>query len=124
VRIFKTRTFAKFARRERLHDKTLRGAVREAEAGLVAADLGSGVIKQRMARQGQGKRGGFRVLIAFRAEDRAVFLYGFAKNERDNIDDKQLATLRDIATAFLQASDAQITKEIAEGRLQEVDDEQ
>ena len=124
MRIFKTRLFAKFARRERLHDKTLSEAVTDAESGLGTADLGGGVIKQRVARPGQGKRGGYRVLIAFRSKDRAVFLYGFAKNERDNIDDKQLATLRDIAAGFARATDVQIAQEIAAGRLQEVHDEQ
>jgi hypothetical protein len=53
-----------------------------------------------------------------------VFLYGFAKNERDNIDDQQLATLRDLAAAFLKATDAQIAGEVTAGRLQEVSDEQ
>jgi hypothetical protein len=58
--------------------------------GLVDADLGGGVIKQRIARPGQGRSGGFRVLLAYRAEERTVFLYGFAKSERDNVDDDEL----------------------------------
>jgi hypothetical protein len=60
-------------------------AVRDAERGLIAADLGGGVIKQRIARPGQGKSGGFRTLIVFRAGTRAIFLHGFAKNEKDNL---------------------------------------
>jgi len=71
--------------------------VQRAERGLVDADLGGGVIKQRVARPGQGRSGGYRVLLAYRRKTRAVFLFAFAKSERDNIDDNELATLRDIA---------------------------
>src|ERR1700683_1838925 len=60
--------------------------------GLIDADLGSGLLKQRVARAGEGRSGGYRTIIAYRAGDRAVFLYGFAKNERDNIGDDELAT--------------------------------
>jgi hypothetical protein len=64
---------------------------------MVDADLGAGVIKQRVARAGQGRSGGYRMLIAYRMKDLSVFLYGFAKNERDNIDGDELTTLREIA---------------------------
>jgi hypothetical protein len=59
--------------------------------GPIDADLGGQIIKQRVARPGQGRRGGFRRLLGF-GTDRAVFLFGFAKNERENIDSDQLAT--------------------------------
>jgi len=120
VRIFKTKLFARFARGQRIADRVLREAVERAGRGLVDADLGGGVVKQRVARAGQGRSGGFRVLLAFRSRDRAVFIYGFAKNERENVDDKELRTLREIATAWLSADIAHIEREIANGRLQEV----
>lgn len=85
------------------------------------ADLGGGVIKQRLARTGQGKRGGYRLLIGFRSRHRAVFLFGFAKNERDNVDADELATLRDIAAIWLAANDAQVARAIVDGILTEVD---
>lgn len=97
-------------------------AVERASRGSIDADLGSGVIKQRLARKGQGRSGGFRLLLAFRRKDRAVFIYGFAKNERDNIDDKELRTLREIAAGLLKANVAQLEREVAVGRLQEVRD--
>ncbi len=71
--------------------------------GLIDADLGGRLIRQRVARPGQGKRGGFRMLIGF-GSDRAVFLFAFAKNERENIGDAELTTLREIAGSFLNAS--------------------
>jgi hypothetical protein len=93
-----------------------------AERGLVDADLGGGVVKQRVARAGQGRSGGFRVLIAYRARTRSVFLFGFAKSALGNIDDDELATAREIAKAWLDADARAIAKAVAEGIIQEVDD--
>jgi hypothetical protein len=90
LRIFKTKWFARYARRERIADRGLSEAIARAERGLVDAELGGGIIKQRVARTGQGRSGGFRLLIAYRAGDRAVFLYGFAKRDRENIDPDEL----------------------------------
>src|SRR6266849_1852361 len=104
VKVFKTKWFARFARRERISDASLCDAVRRAERGLVDADLGGGVLKQRVARPGEGRSGGYRVLIAYRAKMRSVFLFGFAKSELENIDDDELATLRDIAKGWFGAS--------------------
>jgi hypothetical protein len=78
------------------HASELCTAIEDAERGRVDADLGGGLIKQRVARKGQGKSSGYRMLIGFRSKLRAVFLFGFAKSELDNIDDDQLATLREI----------------------------
>jgi hypothetical protein len=74
-------------------------AVLRAARGLVDADLGGGLIKQRVARQGQGRRGGYRVMIAFRAGDFAVFLFGFARSAEDNLDDRQVNVLRRVAAS-------------------------
>ena len=120
MRVFKTRRFAQFARRERIADASLREAVQRAARGLIDADLGGGVIKQRVARPGQGRSGGFRVLIAYRAQSRSVFLFGFAKSDLDNVDDDQLETLRDIATDWLRADDAIVGRAVMEGKIVEV----
>jgi hypothetical protein len=80
-----SKVFARFARKERLNPPRLRDAITRAELGLIDAELGGGLIKQRVARSGGGRSGGYRTVIAFRAAQRAVFLYGFAKSERDNI---------------------------------------
>jgi hypothetical protein len=124
LRIFKTKLFVRYARRERIDDVSLREAIERAERGLVDGNLGSDVIKQRVARKGQGRSGGYRVLIAYRRSNRAVFLYGFAKSERENIDDDELATLQDIAAGWLKANDAKLGRAIADGFVQEVDYEQ
>ncbi len=101
MRAFKTKEFARFARREGIPDARLREAAERAARGLVDADLGGGIIKQRVARQGEGRRGGYRTLMAFRAGRQTVFLYGFAKSERDNIGPDELDFWRRVARGFL-----------------------
>jgi hypothetical protein len=120
LRIFATKVFARFARKERLDDKRLCEAVRRAEHGLIDADLGSNLIKQRVARPGGGRSGGYRTVIAFRASRRGVFLYGFAKNERDNIDDRELDDLKKLAKQFLNYTDEQIAAAVKQTELKEV----
>lgn len=121
MRIFKTRWFVRYAKRERIGDVSLVEAIERAGRGLIDADLGGHVIKQRVARQGKGRSGGYRTLIAFRSGTRAVFLYGFSKSERENIDANELATLKEIAAAWMAADEAKIANAIAEGVLQELE---
>jgi hypothetical protein len=97
-------------------------AVARADRGLIDADLGGGLIKQRVARPGQGRSGGHRVVIVYRAGDRAVFLYGFAKNERDNISPDELMTLREIGAVWLDAAPSRIEQALVEEILQEIAD--
>jgi hypothetical protein len=121
VRVYKTKPFARFQRRERITDATLCSAVADAEAGLVEADLGGGLIKQRVARPGAGKRGGYRTVIAYRTGTRAFFLLGFAKSERANIDDDELAALKRRAAGLLGAADQALDAMISGEDLMEVD---
>jgi hypothetical protein len=119
VRIFKTKTLAKFTRQHGISDDGLVDAVERAVRGLIDADLGGQIIKQRVARPGQGKRGGFRMIIGLRA-DRAIFLFAFAKNERQNIDKAELMTLREIVASFLNAAEETIAQALKDGTLIEV----
>jgi hypothetical protein len=120
LRIFKNKPFARFARRARLTDAALREAIGRAGRGMIDADLGGGVIKQRIARAGEGKSGGFRTIILFRAGSRAFFAHGFAKNEQDNIRDDELAAFKLLAARLLAYDDAALAKAIAAGVLMEV----
>ena len=120
LQIFKARWFARFARDERISDQRLSQSVSLAEAGLVDADLGGGVIKQRVARPGRRRSGGYRVLVAYRTGQRAVFIYGFAKNERENIAPDELKTLREIAAGWLAAGANRIAQAVTEKVLYEV----
>ena len=120
MQIFKTKWLSRFARRERLSDESLAEAAVRAECGLIDADLGGGLVKLRVARTGQGRSGGYRMLVAFRFQHRAVFLFGFAKNERENITAAELATLHDIAAGWLASDSAGILTAIETEELQEI----
>jgi hypothetical protein len=112
--------FARFARKERLDDRRLCEAIARAEQGLVDADLGGGVIKQRVARAGSGRSGGYRTVIAYRTSRRSVFLYGFAKNERDNVDERELNDLKKLAHYYLSFTEDQIASAMKNNELREV----
>jgi hypothetical protein len=120
LRIFATKVFARFARGERLDDVQLCEAIARAERGLIDAELGGHLIKQRVARLGGGRSGGYRTVIAYRASQRSVFLYGFAKNERDNIDERELNDLKKLARLYLAYSDSQIAVALESAELKEV----
>ena len=120
MRICKVRIFTRFQRREGISDASLVKAVREATDGLIDADLGGGLIKQRVARSGGGKRGGYRTVLAFRRGHRAVFLYGFAKSRRANIDDDEIDVLRRRGSELLSAAESELDDMIADDRLAEV----
>jgi hypothetical protein len=122
VRVFKTRTFARFARRERIDDAALASAVSRAERGQIDADLGGGVIKQRVARPGAGRSGGFRNVIAYQTGEISVFLYGFAKNERENIGSDELKNLRKAARFYFGLSRKDLDTAVAAGTLMEISD--
>ena len=90
TRIYKNRWFVKFAGREGISDATLVAAINLANRGLIDADLGGGLIKQRVAREGGSKSGGYRTLVFFRHEERAIFAFGFAKSDKTNLSAAEL----------------------------------
>jgi hypothetical protein len=100
----------------------LKEAVERAENGLVDADLGGGVVKQRVAREGGGRSGGYRTLILYRQGDRAVFAFGYAKSAQANISKADLAILRDAATKAFRWSDDELDRLVSSGALMEIDD--
>lgn len=124
MQVFKNRPFARFARKAGLSDAALLTAIRDAERGLVDADLGGGVIKQRVARPGGGKSGGFRTIILFRAGTRAFFVHGYAKNDQANIRDDELAAFRMLAAGLLGYQDEAIARAVNAGVLIEVTDDE
>lgn len=121
MRIFKTKVFGRFARKADIDDASLRKAIAEVEKGLIDADLGGHVLKKRVARPGEGKSGGFRTIILFKAGERAFYAYGFSKSARDNIEDDELAAFKKLAAEMLAYSDKEILKAIETGALVEVE---
>ena len=120
MRIFKNKAFNKWAMKEGLDDVAFRSAVDEMERGLIDADLGGHVVKKRVAISGRGKSGGARTLIAYRISDKAIFVYGFAKNTRGNISVDELKALKHLAKMLLNYSDKALTEAIKYGALIEV----
>jgi hypothetical protein len=120
MRVFLTRDFARFARKERIGPAALHEAIERAGHGLVDADLGGGLIKQRVARPGQGRSRGYRTIIAYRAGTRSFFLYGFAKSERDNVNDQELAIIKRTAQVLMEMTDGEINSALAAKELTEV----
>jgi hypothetical protein len=121
MRIFKLRAFVRFARRESILDTALARAIRDAESGLIAADLGGGLIKLRIARPGSGKRGGYRTIVAYSTGERAVFLFGFAKSDLHNITPDRLDDLRSYGADLLACSGDEMDEAVAAGVAQEVE---
>lgn len=120
MRAFKTRWFARFARRELITDASMREAIERAERGAIDTELGGGLIKQRVARRGQGRSGGYRAIVAYRVGQRAVFLFGFAKSKLDNIGADELLSLRSNGKHWLDAGSGAIRKAIEDRSLEEV----
>ena len=121
--IYKTRNFTRWARKTGLNDSLLETAVLEIQKGLLEADLGGGIVKKRIALPGRGKRGSTRTLLATNRDDRWFFVFGFEKNERENISENELATLKMLAKDLLGMAPAQIADAIEEGSLVEVEHE-
>ena len=118
--ILKNKWFAKFARKEQIADEALVDAICRAERGLIDADLGGGLIKQRVARQGEGKSSEYRTIIAFREGNLAVFLFGFAKNDRSNLTKDELDVWREVAKGLLVLTADAAAQLIQDGQFTEV----
>lgn len=84
MQIYKTKVFTRFVRKVGISDSVLCKAIEAADLK-PDADLGGGVIKQRVARPNQGKSGGYRTIVLYRRGDQAFFVYGFSKNDKGNI---------------------------------------
>ena len=120
MRVFKNRWLTKFADRQGISDADLIEAVTRAESGLIDADLGGGVIKQRIARQGHGKIGGYRSLILFKHGSRAFVVYAFAKSNRENIDRHELQVYRETARFYLNYTDEELNALMTKGIIMEI----
>ena len=120
MRTFKTKPFARFADREGIGDAALCEAAGRVAKGLVDADLGGGVIKQRIARKGQGKSGGVRAIVLFRRGELAFFVYGFAKSRRANLRRDEIKAFRSLAHEVLGLDERGIEAVLANGTISEV----
>jgi hypothetical protein len=123
VRVFKYTRFSRFASKEGITDNELLEIVNQLEAKQADANLGGDVYKVRVARPGEGKSGGNRVIVYFRNEFRTFFVYGFAKSDRDNISEKELKAFKDDAKENFEMTDAEIRAWLNRRTLIEITEE-
>lgn len=120
MRVFKNAWFERFARKEKISAEALWEAVERAEQGQIDADLGGGVIKQRIARPGGGKSKGYRSIVLYRKDDKAFFVFGFPKSEQDNIREDEEVQFKKMAKQVLALTDEQLQLLIVKGQFEEV----
>lgn len=120
MRVFKNKPFLRFMKHEGITDAELWEAVRRAERGLVDADLGGEVIKQRLARPGEGRSGGVRSIVVFRRGERAFFVHGFAKKDRANIKQNEERAFKRLAAELLGYGDRELREALKNGTLVEI----
>ena len=119
-KLFKLSSFNKWMKKIKLTDQKLYEAVNEIKEGLIDAELGDNIVKKRISLPGHGKRGATRTLIATNRKNRWIFLYGFQKNERENISRKELEVLQDLASDYLSFSEDELNFMTVNGKLLEV----
>ena len=104
-----TKWFKKWARKLNLSDENLLQAIENLKNGLSVADLGSNIYKVRVQRPGKGKSSGFRTIVVYKVEENAIFLYGFGKNEKANIDKQELNYFKKLGSDLLALNVEQIS---------------
>ena len=120
TRIYKTKKFDKWSRKERINDGELRGAVDEMNRGLIDADLGSNIFKKRIAASGRGKRGGARTILAYKLNDKAFFIFGFTKSDQGNVSSEDMKPLKELSKRLLDYNDREIKDALRSGAIMEV----
>jgi hypothetical protein len=123
MRIYKTKRFQGWAKQVNLTDVDLKKAINELLAGLHDTNLGGNLYKKRVALKGKGKSGGARTIIACKLDDKAFFLYGFAKNKRANITQEELIEYKKFAKILFAYKQKQIDYAVKQKILIEVNDE-
>lgn len=120
MRIFKTLWFQRFIHKEGISDKSLTDLVSDMEKGNINADLGGGVYKERLGRLHEGKSGGFRILLCYKAHELAFFAYGFPKSQKENISIQEKDDLKKLSHILLHLSASELDEKVASGAFLEI----
>lgn len=81
------------------------------------ADLGGDVFKFRLARDGEGKSGGARTIVAMKVNERVVMMFGFEKKDQDNITTRELKAFKKLAKEYLERTTTEMEKLVKLGAL-------
>ncbi|WP_353239508.1 type II toxin-antitoxin system RelE/ParE family toxin [Limnohabitans sp.] len=117
AQVFVTKPFARWMRKSRVTHLDILGAAEEMVQGLIDANLGGHLVKKRVALRGRGKSAGARTIVATKFEQRWIFLFGFEKNERSNIDASELKVLQELAASLLDLDQQAIAVAVGAGQL-------
>lgn len=120
MRIYKTKAFNKWAKKINLIDLTLKQAIDEINRGQFEANLGKNIYKKRIAHKNKSKRNSLRTIIAFKINDKAFFIYGYAKNYKNDITDKEKKLFKKLANNYLAYDNNQIEQALFTNKLTEV----
>ncbi|MEQ8968580.1 MAG: type II toxin-antitoxin system RelE/ParE family toxin [Azospirillaceae bacterium] len=120
MRVYATRWFGRFARRQGLSADRLLAAVAEIDAGLVDAELGGGLVKKRVAKAGRGRSSGYRTIVAVRQGEIAIFVYGFEKSSKASLSGDETRTYRDLAGVLLGYDEVALAQAAKAGALRYV----
>jgi hypothetical protein len=123
MKVYKTKEFARLARKAGVSGRSLREAIVRAENGLIDATIGKFLIKQRIARQNEGRSGGFRTIVFHRHGDRAVYLHLFAKNAQGNLTAAEVSAYREFAGHLANLTAEQIRKLVEQRKWIEIGNE-
>ena len=119
MRVFKNAWFSQFADKEGITDSELKEMGNLLQEGQSDADLGGGVFKMRLARPGEGKSGGYRVIVFYKSRNRTFYAYGFTKAGMDNINEKQLRDFKRMAKIFFEYTESQLDEQVKSGIFME-----
>ena len=115
-----TKEFAKWTEKQQIPENELVHAIDEIQNGLLDANLGGHIYKKRIRFKGQGKSKSGRTIICYKKNDRAIFVHGFAKNEKDNLSKKELNAFKELAKILLELTQDAINTAIKNGDFIEV----
>ncbi len=112
-----TKWFKKWSKKVNLSNQDLLETIQNLEAGFSVSELGGNLFKVRAKRKHSGKRSGFRTIIVLKSGEKAIFLYGFGKNEKENISKSDLKNLKKLGHDLISLDSKQLKVAISKGIL-------
>jgi hypothetical protein len=117
MKVFKNTAFHDCPKKLDISDKVLSEAIKEINLGRYDANLGGNVYKKRIPLGNKGKSSGARTILAFKTDEKAFFIYGFAKNKKEDVDEKELQGLKKLARIYLNLTDEELARATLRGEL-------
>jgi hypothetical protein len=120
MRVFKTKWFKRFLKKESISEEKIDQTIQDIFEGRIDGDYRGGLVKQRLARDNQGKSGGYRIIVFFKVKHRMFFVFGFAKSDRENITSIEEESFRKLASYYFTLSDKELEMLLLNHELTEI----